>query len=283
MTTETPSTPESVATTPATTPTPPPATPPRGPDGKFLARAASTPPTDQPGGATTDHPPADTPPGDASETPPTEPKRSRAAERINQLVAEKHAALREAAALRRQLEALQKAPTPRVDPDDFDGQQRESVRAVLREETSQRTEMMLQEALQRAHEAQVATFSAKVEAARERIPDIDRSLETFARLPLSQHAAEILVESDRAAEIAHYLAHNPREAYDIYHMTPAQQGRALALIEQRVSLPARRTSATPPPPPTVTGAGAPREKSPQEMSADEYIAWRKATWAKGGR
>jgi len=283
MTTETTSTPDSVATTPATTPTPTPAMPPRGPDGKFVARAASTPPTETPGGATNDQPPAETPAGATAETPPTEPKRSRAAERINQLVAEKHAALREAAALRRQLEALQKAPTPRVDPDDFDAQQRESVRAVLREETSQRTEMLLQEALQRAHEAQIATFAAKIEAARDRIPDIDRSLEAFARVPLSPYAAEILVESDRAAEIAHYLAHNPREAFDIYHMTPAQQGRALALIEQRVSLPARRTSATPPPPPIVTGSGAPREKAPEEMSAQEYLAWRKAQWAKGDR
>lgn len=253
----------------------------RAPDGKFTS---STPPE----GATTEAK-VDTP--EAPKDPTTEkpegeePKRNKVSshDRINQLTAEKHSAMREAAALRRQLEALQKAPRPQVDPNDYEAQQRENVRGVFREEQAQQTVNQYEQAVQRARAAQVDTFYAKVEGVRERIPDIDRSIQTFSQLPVSDHAAEIIAESDVAAEIAHYLANNPREAFDIYQLSPAQQGRALARIEQRVSLPARRTSSAPPPTPMVTGAQATRQKTPAEESASEYVARRKAEWAKGAR
>ncbi len=253
--------------------------PARAPDGKFAPKEA-TPPAETPS-ATTEadqnaEKPAETPDKDA------EPKRNRVSERIAQLTAEKHAAAREAAALRARLEALSRAPPATVDPNDYDAQQREGVRQVLREETAQQTVQQYQGAVERARQAQIESFNARVDAARERIPDIDRSMQTFFQLPVSEHAAEIIAESEVSAEIAHYLANNPREAYDIAHMTPAQQGRALARIESRVSLPVRRTTAAPPPVPTVTGAQATRAKTPTEMSAAEYIAHRKAEWSKRG-
>lgn len=268
-------TPEGAA--PVVAPESSPPAPARAPDGKFAPKEAPTP--------------AETPSATTEQTETEakepekvdEPKRNRAAERIAQITAEKHAAIREAAALRQRLEALQNAPKAQVDPNDYDAQQREGVRQVLREETTQQTVQQYQDAVSRAQHAQIETFQAKVDAARDRIPDLDRSLEAFTRLPVSPHAAEIIAESDVAAEIAHYLANNPREAYDIANMTPAQQGRALARIENRVSLPTRRTSAAPPPPPTVTGVQAARQKTPAEESAQEYIARRKAEWAKGAR
>lgn len=267
------STPEGAAPTPVETPAP--AAPTRGPDGKFVS---TTPPAPEPSAT----PDAEAPKDDAPKTE-DEPKRNRAQERIDRITAEKHAAIREAAALRQRLEALQNAPRPPVDPNDYDAQQREGVRSVIREEQIGQTAQQYQEAAARAQKAQIDAFYTKVEAARERIPDIDRSLNTFTQLPISAHAAEIIAESDVAAEMAHYLAANPRDAYEIYQMTPAQQGRALARIEQRVSLPARRTTAAPPPPPLVTGAQAARARSPQEMSASEYVAMRKAEWNKTGR
>lgn len=252
----------------------------RAPDGKFAAKPTETAPPAE-AGATTEQAATAEPPTEAKEA--DEPKRNRTRERIDQLTAEKHAAIREAANLKARLAALQQAPTRQVDPNDFEGQQRESFRQVMREEQLTSTASQLAEVQQRAAEAQFRTFQSKVDVARERIPDIDRSLQDFARLPVSEHAAEIIAESDVGAEIAHYLANNPRQAFDIHAMSPAQQGRALAQIEARVSIPTRRTSAAPPPPPMVTGAQAAMAKSPAEMSAAEYIAARKAEWAKGKR
>jgi hypothetical protein len=54
-------------------------------------------------------------------------------------------------------------------------------------------------------------------------------------------------------------------------MTPAQQGRELARIESKVSLPVKKTTKAPPPPPTVTGAQPARQKTPQEESTLEYM------------
>lgn len=272
------STPEGAATTVDESPK----APVRGPDGKF---ASAPSPAPEPGA--TPEPVTTDPKGDVEDKPEKqdEPKRNRAQERISQLTAEKHAAQRAArdaeqrfAALQRQMQERQ---TP--DPNDYDAVQRESVRGVLQEETARRTADDYQQAVQKARQAQVDAFYAKVDAVRDRIPDIDRSLQTFSTLPVSDHAAEIIADSEVAAEMAHYLANNPREAFDIYQMSPAQQGRALAHIEQRVSIPTRRTTAAPQPPPTVTGAQAARAKSPSEMSAAEYIAMRKAEWKRDGR
>jgi hypothetical protein len=258
---------------PETTPAPAPV---RGPDGKFASQAQDTPAIEP--SATTEEP-------DAKTEKVDEPKRSRVAERINQLTAEKHSAQREAQALREQLSALQRAPRPDVDPNDYDAVQRESVRGVFREEQFRQTALQVQAAEAKARSAQIEAFDAKIQAARERIPNIDQSTQLLAspNIPFTEAMFEIVSESDHAAEVAHYLASNINEVFEIARMTPAQQGRALARIEAKVNLPTRRTSSAPPPPPTVTGAQAARERSPAEMSAAEYVAHRKQQWAKGSR
>jgi hypothetical protein len=245
----------------------------RAPDGKFTS---PTPPAPEPS-ATPDAEAHAEAPAEAK-TEPEKPK-NRASERINQLTAEKHAAIREAAALRQRLEALQQAPKPQIDPNDYDAIQREGVRGVIREETAQQTAVQYDAAVKKAQEATVQTFYAKVEAVRDRIPNIDESIQAFSRLPLSNDACEIIAESDVAAELAHHIALNPRIAYEMQGLSPAQQGRALARIESQLSIPNRRTSAAPPPPPSVTGSAVARQKTPQEESASEYLARRQKEWA----
>ena len=193
-------------------------------------------------------------------------KRKSAQERINRITAEKHAAMREAAALRQRLEAMHNAPRAQVDPSDYEGQQREQFRSVMREETQQQTASQYQDAVAKAMDATRETFFAKVESVRDRIPDIDQSLQAFARLPLSNDVCELIAESDVAGELAHHLAKNPRIATELQGMTPAQQGRALARIESQLSLPTRRTSSAPPPPPSVTGATAATTRGLSDMS-----------------
>lgn len=239
----------------------------RAADGKFAAVETTEP------SATTDPEAA----ADAADKPETEKPKSRASERINQLTAEKNAAMRRAAVAEQRYNELRRAPAPQVDPNDFDAVQRESMRGVIREETAQQVVTEHRQAVQDARRAQAETFYAKVEAARERIPDIDQTIANFGRLPLSDEVCELIAESDVAAELAHHISLNPRIVDELRGLSPAQQGRALARIEAKLSLPTRRTSTAPPPTPSVTGSGAPTARAPSEMSiADVQASLRKS-------
>lgn len=269
----TPTAPEAAAATPVSE------SQPRDDAGRF----ASTPPAEPKADATTE-----TPEEVKAETEEPEkkdePKRNRVRERIDQLTAEKNAERRRADMLAQQLAKLQQYQPKPVDPDDWDGQQAERFRGVMREEQMQSTAAEFEAAQRRAQEIQYQTFQTKIEEARERIPDIDQAIAVIMspQMPITQDMAELIVESDYTAELTHYLAKNPHEVYSLAQMTPAQQGRALARIEAKFNLPTKRTSTAPPPPPMVTGAQPPRERSPSEMSAAEYVAMRKAQW-NGGR
>ena len=113
-------------------------------------------------------------------------------------------------------------------------------------------------------------FEAKVDEARERIPDIDQALRDFANLPLSSEAAEVLAESTKAAELAYFLAKNPEQAHRLARMPAAKQGAELARIEQRIgSVQPRRTSAAPPPVPMIGASSAPAAPTLQSASVAE--------------
>lgn len=214
----------------------------------------------------------------ADEAEEEKPKKSRFQERIDKLTADKYAAEREARELRDRIARLEGRQRPPVDPDDYEAQEAERFRRVMEEERRYETYEAEQSAVQKAQAARQELFRAKLEAARDRIPDLDQSIQQFAQLPVTPESAEIIADSDKAAEIAHYLGRNPQLAYEIANLSPAMQGRAIAQIESRVSLPPKKVSAAPPPPQTLKPASAPQAKSPEEMTAAEYVEWRKKQW-----
>jgi hypothetical protein len=280
MTNETtPQAPEAGATEVVSTP--PPTEQARGPDGKF---ASQTPP-DGKTGATTEAEAPERADDEPQEDQQQKKKRDNG-ERFRRMEAEKREALREAARLRAEIEALRRPPERQVDHDDYDAQQAELFRGVMREERIGEAAQKYQQAVQRSLEVQAQAFWAKVDDARERIPDIDQSMAMFRSLPIPDDSCEIIAESDYAAEIAHYLVTSPegrKLAGELAMYSPAKQGRELARIEAKFNLPTRRTSTAPPPPPSVTGAQPARERSPQEMSASEYMEWRQKQWKSGAR
>lgn len=214
----------------------------------------------------------------ATETPPPEKPKKPASERISELYAQKKEAERraqsaesEAYRLREQLRAPSRAAA-----DDFAAQDTERVMKAVKSERFEQTVQEMESNRQEAARHQSELFKTKVDAARERMPDIDTAISEFLRLPLSQQAAEILVESDKAPEIAYYLSKNPGQAERLFNMPPHMQGAELARIEARVaSAPTvRKTSAAPPPVPTINGASSPSgRKDPSEMSTEEYADW----------
>jgi hypothetical protein len=113
-------------------------------------------------------------------------------------------------------------------------------------------------------------FETKLEAARERIPDLDQAMAAFANLPISDHAADIISDSDKAAEISYFLAKNPDDARRIASLAPHRQAYELAKIEARVSPgQSRRTSNAPPPVPIIGASSSPSTPALKDMSVDD--------------
>lgn len=199
---------------------------------------------------------------DAAQEKPenSDPKKKSARDRIDELTAQKYEAQRRAeeaiAEARRLREQLRSRPE--IDPNDFNAQESERLRRVVKEERFEDTVQTAQKAQKEAESARISMFEAKIDAARERIPDMDAALREFTQLPLSPEAADVLVESDKAAEIAYFLAKNPDQAHRIARLPAAKQGAELTRIEARISVAQpRKATAAPPPVPMVGASSAP--------------------------
>lgn len=215
-------------------------------------------------------------------------KKTTAQQRINEITREKHEANRRAEAAERTAKDLQRQLSEmrqeyqRLDPSDTVGQQQLSTRAAVKAERLEQLQAEGQSAAQEAAQSRSAMFNAKIDAARERIPDLDQALANFQAVPVSDVAADLIAESEKAAEITYFLSRNPAEAHRIHRLPPHMQGAEIARIEARVSTPIRKASSAPPPVKTNIGGGAsPTTKSLSQMSTEEYFAHRRAEMAKG--
>lgn len=220
----------------------------------------------------------DEPPVDEQEEPEPAPKpKSRFQERIDKLTADKYNAEREAEALRyrlHQMETREKAP---IDYEDYNAVEKARLAEVLDERQMSETHEQMMSAAERANLVRQELFAEKIKAARAEIPDLDESLQTFAQLRVTPESAEIIAESDKAAQIAHYMGRNPHVADQIASLSPVQQGRAIAQIEARVTLPSKKVSTAPKPVSKVAAQQTPGVKSPAEMTAAEYLEYWKST------
>jgi len=210
------------------------------------------------------------------EAEPEKPK-SRFQSRIDKLTADKYSAEREAYMLRDRLQKMQTREKPVIADLDFEGQERQRLREVLDERQQTDAEEQLGQASEAANAMRQQLFAEKVNAARADIPNLDEGMRVFAQLPVTPEMAEIIAESDKAAHIAHYMGRNPDKAEQIAYMSPVQQGKAIAQIEAKVTLPSKKVSSAPAPVGKVSAQGAPGVKTAQEMTAAEYLAHWKTT------
>jgi len=198
-------------------------------------------------------------------------------ERFSQVYAQKKQAEAEAAFARREAmqlrEELDKMRSTPMDQVPYEQQDELRVRTAVKEERLAEKAAEAQRAQWQADQARIAAFQAKVSEARERMPDFDQ---VFSQVPVSEVAADLIAESEKAAEIAYYLGKNPQDAARIYRLPPHLQGAEIARIEARVAAAptVRKVSKAPAPPPQLGGASSPGLKDPAAMSMDEYAAWR---------
>ena len=212
----------------------------------------------------------------SEETPDTQEKpKVPFKERFSQVYAQKKQAEAEAAyarqeagRLRAELDRMRQTPLDQVP---YEQQDELRMRAAVKEERLLEKEAEAVQRTKLAQDARITAFQAKVEEARERMPDFD----AFYRVPVSEVAAELIAESSKAAEVAYWLGKNPDAAHKIYQMPAHLQGAEIARIEARVSAApqVRKVSKAPPPVSTIGGQSSPGVKDPGAMTEAEYSAW----------
>jgi hypothetical protein len=118
---------------------------------------------------------------------------------------------------------------------------------------------------------------ARLELFREKVGD-DAIVDKFCKLPrVSEELADLVAESDMAAELAAKLANSPQEARRLSGMPPHRLGAELARMEASLSkAPAvRRVSQAPEPGSSLKGGSNPARKSLGELPYEQYAAARR--------
>ena len=223
---------------------------------------------------------------DTADGTPRDPETGRFAKRteqiqrqISELTAKKHDAKRELEVLQRQTAALrqQYEATQRIDPNDFNATEMARTQQAVIGVQHGLAQQQAIEVQRRIGETRHATFMAKIDAARERIPDIDTAIDAFDRLPVSDAAADAISDSPNAVEIANYLARNPNEAFRIYSLPLEFQRAEIVEIKHRVaSSPMKRISQAPAPVQTVSGGAGNPGVDLASLSMPDYIKARQA-------
>jgi hypothetical protein len=97
-------------------------------------------------------------------------------------------------------------------------------------------------------------------------------------VPVTEVMADAIADSEKAVDIAYWLGKNLAEAKRIASLNPASQAREIGKIEARLESPPKTTSA--PPPLKSVGSGS-ASKSADQMSTEEWMAWRNKQLKKG--
>lgn len=152
---------------------------------------------------------------------------------------------------------------------------REVTRALSEQERKQR-----EEAVNKVRQELQTKYVQRVEKVKAKYADFD-DVGMSPDVIVSPVMAEAIIQSDQGPEIQYYLGKNPNEAQRIRELPPHLQLMELGKLEVRLSTPAAAT----PPKPVISSAPAPVKpltpaenkitKDPEEMSMDEYAAWRR--------
>lgn len=147
----------------------------------------------------------------------------------------------------------------------------------------QLVEQRLQEREAREQQARaVAEFQRRASEVKARHPDFDEVVDS-SEAPISVAVREAILTSDHGPEIMYQLAANPAELARISALPPLAAAREIGRLEAQAASstaapkkPATsvRRPSTPAPIAPVTARGPTSVKRPEDMSYDEYSAWR---------
>lgn len=219
--------------------------------------------------------------------------------RIDELTRKRYEAQRDAEYWREQALRAQSKPEPATPkPEeprpagkklaDF-GYDEEKYQDYLFEQAEQRASRAAEAVLSRKQEESARIHNITAHKAREakfakEVPDY---FEVAHYAPITESMAQMVMESDRSAELAYHLGKNPEVAAKIAQLSPMQQARELGRLEAKLSDRPKPpvVSNAPPPAPRLEGKSTtPIEpdspESDKRLSADE---WRKRREKQLGR
>ena len=242
---------------------------------------------------------------DLDELADGKPGRSRAQERIEELVAERNALRKYGEYLLSQVEGQRKAP-PKVEQESTPATQTEDVPPTLenaefdpvklnklqnewiQRQVDKRVQAAVQQVESRQSEVAIRqAFEQRTVEFRKTAPDFDVVISNPALPQLDKDAARAVIKSENGPAIAYHLAKNPDLAARIARMDPYSQGQAIGRIEGQLlakevtqkepskeTKPVKPVSVTkaPPPPKPVSGGTSPVQKDSALMSMEEWVA-----------
>jgi hypothetical protein len=226
----------------------------------------------------------DDPDGDKGPKQQDDPKkRFRYHTRISGLIDRARTAEAQRDALQAELARLRQPITRKpIEEMDYSERERLTHRQAYRDErvgeVMQRIETLNEDARGSVHDVVIA----KMEAATERIPNIDKRL---LEIPLTEETVDLLADSDKAPELVFYLSRNRDVAEQLWRMTFTGDGRRpgtatrasmreaaflLGRLEARFEAAPKTKKATTAPAPgtTLNGRSPPDSGRPLEESAE---------------
>lgn len=196
-----------------------------------------------------------------------EPKKSKGGfqRRIDELTRQREEERREKERLLSLVERLsdngrqkpQETPQPqgtiepkREDFDDYEAylEARAEFRAVraLEARLQQQEAQRAQQVQMTEQQKQAAAWTARLAEARSKLPDFD-DVTASADVAITPQMSSALMDSEKGAEVAYYLAKNPAEAARIAALSPLGQVREIGKLEDRVSAKPVKPSSAPDP------------------------------------
>jgi hypothetical protein len=268
------------------------------------AQPAIESPADEKGSA----PPAVTesaPPSEQTTETNTE-RPSRAKERIQELAADKRAAIEFAELQRQRADELQRRLDAAAKPSaevkeqpklaDFKTPEEwataHSEWAVAEAEKRVLTKVETRDAERSAQSVEAErqkAFDASLREAAKSIPDYFEAVSDPSATWLHAGVVDVLKDfPDKAGVLTHYLATHPAEGREIAALPPRQMARALGRLELTVSEKPKPTPPKPkvteaPAPPTPVGGGSATEVNYSKLSTEDYIRTRRAERKAAGR
>jgi hypothetical protein len=205
--------------------------------------------------------------------------------RIDRLTAGRGAAQREAELVREELARIQGRPQEQ----DEERSQRDIDRITAEGRDIDR--IVTEKAKVLAQQQAIATRAAAVMDSGKKYAGFNEAVNAVAdEVPFTVRGGgpspfiEAVMDNkpEKAAEVLNWLGNNPDEAAQFNGLSPAQIGRRLAKLEDRLEREAKGKTSSAPQPLTPVTAKAVGDKDPKTMTDAEFAAWRKAQISKRG-
>ena len=127
----------------------------------------------------------------------------------------------------------------------------------------------------RAEQESNASYANRVNEFRKGVSDYDDVMAEADDVPVSAAMVDVIRSSDKGPALAYWLAKNPDTATSIANMPPLLAARELGRLEASISQTKPRTESRAPSPIRPVSGRAQIQKSPDDMSMEEYMAFRR--------